>query len=251
MQTLLRFFYNSWALIVTATVIITVVTFLYSGKKLKEAIQKSPYKEIAAIAVILVCISGYVELSYTSVPCVEGFLFETAVSTLRNANLNGALAPNTGYKKDEQIFYQSIATGTIVKKGETVALSYNKETIIQPSIITPQNGTTPHSAQYEMEVYVTQESYEPYRRNFRDYSVQGTNEVYSTRDTYGEKHITFTVTEDQLAQAAVYSPGATIPEDNSGMFVGGINKSNKDAYVMQIPLYDGRYYPLFIKAKIG
>lgn len=239
MESLISFLYKSWPFILGIEALFGIIEFFFNEEKFKEYISRSPHKEIATLMVIIAFISAYVALVYTSVPNVVGLKCDTAVSNLRNADLDGRLIPTIEYDEDRQICSQSIAAGTIVKKGEAVVLSYDK----QPGIY--------EEAKYEMEVYVTQEAYEPYRRNFRDYSVQGTNEVYSTRDTYGEKHITFTVTEDQLAQAAVYSPGATIPEDNSGMYVGGINMSDKDAYVMQIPLYDGRYYPLFIKAKIG
>ena len=104
---------------------------------------------------------------------------------------------------------------------------------------------------YEMEVYVTQEDAGQHVRNFRDYSVNKNYEGYNLRVSYGEKHVTCTVTAEEFETAVVYSPNDTIPGDESGKAIGGINKSSKDAYVMKTVLdSDGRYYPLFIKEVI-
>lgn len=102
---------------------------------------------------------------------------------------------------------------------------------------------------YNMQVYVTQEVSTNYPRNFRDYSIGNNYEAYNCRASYGEKHFVETVTQEQLKSAAVYAPGAFIPNNNT-LYVGGYNRSSLDAYVMKIPLdSEGRYYPLFIESE--
>ena len=102
---------------------------------------------------------------------------------------------------------------------------------------------------YNRQVYVTQEVSTNYPRNFRDYSIGNNYEAYNCRSSYGEKHFVETVTQDQLESAAVYAPGAFIP-NNDTLYVGGYNRSSLDAYVMEIPLdSEGRYYPLFIESE--
>lgn len=99
---------------------------------------------------------------------------------------------------------------------------------------------------YNMTVYVTQEDSDSHHyRDFRDFSIGGNYGLYNARKSYGEKHFTLYVTEDQIAKASVFAPGEFVPDSNP--YVGGYNRSSKNAYVIPVALdSQGRYYPLFI-----
>ena len=63
---------------------------------------------------------------------------------------------------------------------------------------------------YHMVHYGTQEAEDPYCRVFRNYSINGDYKAYGARKSYGEKHFTRIVTEEDLANAQQFEPGVLV-----------------------------------------
>lgn len=94
---------------------------------------------------------------------------------------------------------------------------------------------TKAAIQYKMVHYGTQRDTEPYYRIFRDFSVASMMDKYHARASYGEKHLTRTVTADQMRAATEYpqySPpnGSFVQIVYNGELYEGYQQGNTTAY---------------------
>ena len=93
---------------------------------------------------------------------------------------------------------------------------------------------------YNMESYCTV-ALDPWRRQFRDYSVNGNYEEYGLSTAYGEHHNTWTFTADEVKAARIIHPG-----EQQGGPQNGTNVSEKDGYCMYFAEAD---YVFFIASE--
>lgn len=93
---------------------------------------------------------------------------------------------------------------------------------------------------YNMESYCTV-ALDPWRRQFRDYSVNGDYEGYGLSTAYGEHHNTWTFTADEVKAARIIHPG-----EQQGGPQNGTNLSDKDGYCMYFAEAD---YVFFIASE--
>ena len=93
---------------------------------------------------------------------------------------------------------------------------------------------------YNMESYCTV-ALDPWRRQFRDYSVNGNYEEYGLSPAYGEHHNTWTFTADEVKAARIIHPG-----EQQGGPQNGTNVSEKDGYCMYFAEAD---YVFFIASE--
>ena len=89
---------------------------------------------------------------------------------------------------------------------------------------------------YNLVVYVTQEAGYPYRRNFRNYSVNGNYGGYGLRSSYGEFAYRRYATKAELEAAPTCQEGTYVYQDWA--HVGGTYKGNGQAYYFP----DGYYW---------
>lgn len=93
---------------------------------------------------------------------------------------------------------------------------------------------------YNMESYCTV-ALDPWRRQFRDYSVNGNYEEFGLSTAYGEHHNTWTFTADEVKAARIIHPG-----EQQGGPQNGTNLSDKDGYCMYFAEAD---YVFFIASE--
>lgn len=89
---------------------------------------------------------------------------------------------------------------------------------------------------YNLAVYVTQEASYPYRRNFRNYSVNGNYSGYGLRVSYGEFAYRRYATKAELEAAPTCQQGTFVYQDWA--HVGGTYKGSGQAYYFP----DGYYW---------
>lgn len=89
---------------------------------------------------------------------------------------------------------------------------------------------------YNLVVYVTQEASYPYRRNFRNYSVNGNFDAYGLRSSYGEFAYRRYASKAEVDSAATCREGDYIYQDSG--HVGGYYRGSGEAYYFP----DGYYW---------
>ncbi|MBQ6041378.1 MAG: Ig-like domain-containing protein [Oscillospiraceae bacterium] len=93
---------------------------------------------------------------------------------------------------------------------------------------------------YNMEAYCTA-ALNPWRRQYRNYSVNGNFDENGLSSAYGEHHNEWTFTVDEVNAATVIHPG-----EQQGGAQNGTNMSNVDGYSMY---FAEAYYIFFIKSE--
>lgn len=123
-QIAIHILYSLWPIIVIIGVIAGILSFFFAGVKLKKTVCKVPYKIIAILGILVMCLSGATSYFCSEVPKATGYTFDSALISLRNADLDGKLAPGNTYDANKLIDAQSIEAGTVIKKHTIVELSY-------------------------------------------------------------------------------------------------------------------------------
>ena len=133
MQKIIHVLYSLWPIVVIIGVIFGIISFFFSGEMLKKKIRQAPYIIIAVLLMLVMCLSGITGYFCTSVPNTINYTFDSALASLRSANLEGKLASGNIFDASKLIYEQSIRAGTVVMKNKTVELSYKSPAVVEES----------------------------------------------------------------------------------------------------------------------
>lgn len=134
-QDLISFFYYCWDIILVISVIVGVVSVLYSSK-----FSKGWFSFIIVIISLLIICSGVVGFNYREVPLVTNLSLDSAIQSLYNNDLGYLYNSDNMDISKLIVINQDPANGTIVQKG---TLIYLETSSTEPAYNAEPNDSSP------------------------------------------------------------------------------------------------------------